>query len=128
MHSQKTVPGRSFACFDHKRAPKTCLAIFLALGLSACGGGSTDEPVTAAESGTATETATATESAFRRPRSPESAGQSSIPTTIVATSTPTAPPVASDRAPLGVNLEGLWDWARLQPFADAMKSARPWGT
>jgi hypothetical protein len=34
----------------------------------------------------------------------------------------------ADRAPLGVNVEGLWDWARLQPFVDLMKSSRPWGT
>lgn len=34
----------------------------------------------------------------------------------------------ADRAPLGVNLEGLADWSRLQPFVDLMKSARPWGT
>jgi len=31
-------------------------------------------------------------------------------------------------APLGVNLEPLADWSRLQPFVDVMKSARPWGT
>jgi hypothetical protein len=34
----------------------------------------------------------------------------------------------ADRAPLGVNLEGVADWSRLQPFVDLMKSARPWGT
>ncbi|MEJ5991833.1 hypothetical protein WG902_17645 [Ramlibacter sp. PS3R-8] len=34
----------------------------------------------------------------------------------------------ADRAPLGVNLEGLSDWSRLQPYVDLMKSARPWGT
>ena len=34
----------------------------------------------------------------------------------------------ADRAPLGVNVEGVADWSRLQPFVDLMKSARPWGT
>lgn len=34
----------------------------------------------------------------------------------------------ADRAPLGVNLESVADWSRLQPFVDLMKSARPWGT
>jgi hypothetical protein len=29
--------------------------------------------------------------------------------------------------PLGVNLEGVADWARLTPFADLMKSSRAWG-
>ena len=32
------------------------------------------------------------------------------------------------KAPLGVNLEGLHDWSRLQPFVDMMKTSRPWGT
>jgi hypothetical protein len=32
------------------------------------------------------------------------------------------------KAPLGVNLEGLSDWARIQPFVDLMKTSRPWGT
>lgn len=35
---------------------------------------------------------------------------------------------STSSAPLGVNLEGISDWARLQPFVDLMKSARPWGT
>lgn len=36
--------------------------------------------------------------------------------------------VSAPSAPLGVNLEGVSDWARLQPFVNIMKSARPWGT
>jgi hypothetical protein len=28
---------------------------------------------------------------------------------------------------IGVNLEGVDDWARLSPFVDLMKSSRPWG-
>ncbi|MBL0392012.1 hypothetical protein JJ685_12800 [Ramlibacter monticola] len=85
------------------------------------------------EAETATEPATATESATAGPRtlptSPTTAVAASTDTTLaVAALSATALPVASDRAPLGVNLEGLWDWARLQPFADTMKSSRPWGT
>lgn len=40
----------------------------------------------------------------------------------------TSTPSQQEVAPLGVNIEGLWDWARLQPFVDLMKSSRPWGT
>lgn len=29
---------------------------------------------------------------------------------------------------VGVNLEGVKDWARMSPFTDLMKSSRPWGT
>ena len=37
-------------------------------------------------------------------------------------------PAAGPRAvEIGVNLEGINDWARLSPFVDLMKSARPWG-
>lgn len=36
--------------------------------------------------------------------------------------------VETGKAPLGVNLEGLSDWARIQPFVDLMKTSRPWGT
>ena len=46
MHIQKTVPGRSLVCFDHKWAPRALFAAVLALGLSACGGGGTEDPVT----------------------------------------------------------------------------------
>jgi hypothetical protein len=43
-------------------------------------------------------------------------------------STQVSPSKASGTPPLGVNLEGLSDWARLPPFVDAMKTSRPWGT
>lgn len=36
--------------------------------------------------------------------------------------------VAAKPPNVGVNLEGLADWARMKPFADLMKTARPWGT
>ena len=48
--------------------------------------------------------------------------------TALADSTAAALLATADRAPLGVNLEGLSDWSRLQPFVDQMKSSRPWGT
>jgi hypothetical protein len=35
---------------------------------------------------------------------------------------------SAGRPPLGVNLEGLSDYARISPFVDLMKTSRPWGT
>src|SRR5215213_5543185 len=43
-------------------------------------------------------------------------------------STQTTTSKVSGAPPLGVNLEGLADWARLPPFVDMMKTSRPWGT
>jgi hypothetical protein len=43
-------------------------------------------------------------------------------------STQTNTSKVSGAPPLGVNLEGLADWARLPPFVDMMKTSRPWGT
>jgi hypothetical protein len=39
-----------------------------------------------------------------------------------------APMPADGTVPMGVNLEGLSDYARLSPFVDLMKTSRPWGT
>jgi len=44
------------------------------------------------------------------------------------TPAPTPTPTPSGAAQLGVNLEGLSDYSRLQPFVDLMRSARAWGT
>jgi hypothetical protein len=44
----------------------------------------------------------------------------------VTAATPTTEPAG--RPPLGVNLEGLADWARMSPFVDLMKTSRAWGT
>jgi hypothetical protein len=44
----------------------------------------------------------------------------------VTATTPTTEPAG--RPPLGVNLEGLADWARMSPFVDLMKTSRKWGT
>lgn len=38
------------------------------------------------------------------------------------------PPRRAETVPLGVNIDGPLDWGREQPFADAMKEARPFGT
>ena len=40
----------------------------------------------------------------------------------------TSPVPVSDRVPVGVNIESLSDFSRLQPFVDMMKSARVWGS
>jgi len=52
-------------------------------------------------------------------------GVSSTPST---TTTSTTSTTATGNSSLGVNLENLADWARLQPFVDLMKTARPWGS
>jgi hypothetical protein len=43
------------------------------------------------------------------------------------TTTQATPSKAAGAPPLGVNLEGLSDWARLPPFVDMMKTSRVWG-
>jgi hypothetical protein len=48
------------------------------------------------------------------------------PTT--TTPTTTTPTTTTGLPPIGVNIEGLVDWARLSPFVDLMKTARPWGS
>jgi hypothetical protein len=50
------------------------------------------------------------------------------PTPTSPTTSPTSPTTTTGSLPIGVNLEGLSDWARLQPFVDLMKTARPWGS
>jgi hypothetical protein len=61
------------------------------------------------------------------------------PTTTTTTLTPTAPTTTTTTVPttttgstalasVGVNLEAVADYARLQPFADLMKSSRRWGS
>ena len=105
-------------------------AVALLLLAGGCGGG-----------GEPQDTAPQAQSARKKPRQPvqepvtEPAPE---PVPLTADETTATPEVAAataaallasaDRAPLGVNLEGLWDWARLQPFVDLMKSSRPWGT
>jgi hypothetical protein len=55
------------------------------------------------------------------------ASATGVTATPSTTPTPTSTSSAGNRS-LGVNLEGLSDWARLQPFVDLMKTARPWGS
>ncbi|HEY0824849.1 MAG TPA: hypothetical protein VGD76_13760, partial [Ramlibacter sp.] len=71
---------------------------------------------------TATGTSATTDSTTSTTTAPAPAPVSS-PTT-----TPSGSTTVSDRVPLGVNLEGLEDYARLQPFVDMMRTARAWGS
>lgn len=99
-------PRRSVARFGMERAV-VALGLGLSLLVAGCGGGGGgSEPDTPAPA-----TNAATETA-------ETAG------TITTASVPSA----SSLAPIGVNIEGLSDWARLQPFVDLMKSSRHWGS
>jgi hypothetical protein len=41
---------------------------------------------------------------------------------------PTRSVSPSEKAPFGVNLEALTDWARISPFVDMMKTSRVWGS
>jgi hypothetical protein len=94
------------------KAVAAAMALGLAVLSAGCGGGAGG----AAEPG-----AMAAEAAFDEDQ--PSAQRADLPSSTAAELASTA-----DRAPLGVNLEGVSDWARLQPFVDLMKSARPWGT
>jgi hypothetical protein len=97
----------------------TTLLLSLSLLMAGCGGG--DDNESAADDAADTNQLSAL------------SGKSRDSTRTPSTK-PTRPPKNStvapttERAPLGVNVEGLWDWARLQPFVDLMKSSRPWGS
>jgi hypothetical protein len=49
-------------------------------------------------------------------------------TTKTGTGISSTPTARANLVPLGVNIEGLADYARLQPFVDMMKTARVWGS
>jgi hypothetical protein len=128
MEPNFRLDRRSFAVFQRAWPQKAALAAALAMTLvaSGCGGGGGDPQSDTASSpdaqalskrkgGSTTTTTTTTTSPTTTTTTTTS------PTTTTTTST-------SDRTPMGVNVEGLWDWARLQPFVDVMKSSRPWGT
>lgn len=87
---------------DNWRKPGAAGVLFsLCFAVSSCGGGATSSPADA----------TAT-----------------VGTSTAGTSVSSKPKARADLVPLGVNIEGLADWARLQPFVDMMKSARAWGS
>jgi hypothetical protein len=140
-----TRVGRSFAVFGSFWPGKAACAVALGIGLlSGCGGGDVADETAGAQEAqmeplersakkgdgnkrwpTSTpETSTTTTTTTPTTTSPTT----STTTTTTTTTSPTGTVPVSDRAPLGVNIEGLWDWARLQPFVDLMKTSRPWGT
>lgn len=129
---------------------KTAMAAALGLGLlvSGCGGGGDAEEPARADLASGAQQAAMEDEAI-----PDASVEDDIPDASADTSADVAAEdeaadlaemslaVAADasqprpaalastaRAPLGVNLEGVSDWARLQPFVNLMKSARPWGT
>ena len=141
--------GRSFSGNDRSWAKKATFAsaLLLALLASGCGGGSTEETQASAAAAQAkADPAKQEQSEASEPEQldaaqqleiaaasdPEGTGQADV--ALAAVTRAAAPPPSAalaldpTRAPLGVNLEGLHDWARLQPFVDLMKTARPWGT
>ena len=131
MHDAQRAAGRSFAQTDLFRVRKACLAAALALGLSACGGGGGGDAAGPSASTAGTQPNSSTSAPEPTAGLDAAAGGSNSSEQWVGPDSPIAAavlPIATDRAPLGVNLEGLSDWARLQPFVDVMKTSRPWGT
>jgi hypothetical protein len=67
-------------------------------------------------------------------KTPQGGPKSQTSTPTSPTTSPTSPTTSptptttTGGAMMGVNLEGLSDWARLSPFVDMMKTSRPWGT
>ncbi|MDB5915005.1 MAG: Cellulose-binding domain protein [Ramlibacter sp.] len=105
------------------RMKRLGLLVAAAMAVASCGGGGSNE-------GTDEQGASNLAPA---PAPASSTPAAAAPTSPVAgpASVPVLPPVIArrpDAPPLGVNLEALDDWARLQPFADLMKTSRPWGT
>lgn len=129
---------------------KTAIAAALGLGLlvSGCGGGDSDAPQAAAPASQAAAPAaqerqaeaatdemvpdasvTDEERAEAAEAEAEARGEAAGTSADSAEEAPVrAAMLAPAGAPLGVNLEGVTDWSRMQPFVDLMKSARPWGT
>jgi hypothetical protein len=141
----------SFTTGPQGWASKTAIAAVLGLGLlvTGCGGGGQGDEPQAAELAAAGEKVAPEEAVpFDEPmnddpsvattQAPGDASQATVEAAALATPTgeaateEAAPQPAAllnpGRAPLGVNLEGLWDWSRLHPFVDLMKASRPWGT
>jgi hypothetical protein len=137
--------GRSFSRNISSWAKKAAFAstLLLAVIASGCGGGDTEpqaqanaaakaqaEPAAVeqqeakAQEQQELDTAQQIELAFEQ--QPESTAPIKLASGPVAHAL--AAPTDLTKAPLGVNLEGLSDWARLQPFVDLMKTSRPWGT
>jgi hypothetical protein len=147
--------GRSFSRNERSWARKATFAsaLLLALLASGCGGGSTEETQASAAAAQAkAEPGQQEQAEASQPEPLDAAQELEIAAEAEAETDPESPvraaaapvamalapapmkraaaalPLDPSRAPLGVNLEGLYDWARLQPFVDLMKTARPWGT
>lgn len=141
-----------FAIQHESWVRKTALAAALGLGLlvSACGGGGESNPNEAAQLAKGEEQAAAGDEQLPADEEQLAAGEDEatanedeypdasieddggLPDVELSAASEAQPQPAAllsaTTAPLGVNLEGVSDWARLQPFVDLMKSARPWGT
>lgn len=125
---------------------KAAFATALAFGVlaSGCGGGAETE---AMQSATAAKAPQAAEAPAQQDDAAPEAAMASADVTVETEAQEDLDPVAEQegaqraallrapatitetgKAPLGVNLEGLADWARIQPFVDLMKTSRPWGT
>ncbi|MEJ5990296.1 hypothetical protein WG902_09880 [Ramlibacter sp. PS3R-8] len=136
--------GLSFSRNQLDWARKAAFASALLLGLLAgCGGGGETEVAQAAD---AAKAANAPKAAMAAQQAPDAVDGAAADPAAAAAEEDLEPAeeqeraqraallraptlaAASGRAPVGVNLEGLYDWARLQPFVDLMKTARPWGT
>lgn len=106
------------------RTMKFGVLMAAALAVSCCGGGGSAQGSSLgdalAKGGSANSNSVANNTA--------STTGSTTTTTSGSTSTTTATATSTSRPPMGVNVEGLSDWARLQPFVDMMKTSRPWGT
>lgn len=134
MNSNRWDDRRSHTRFA-RRWPKMAslgASVGIAALLAACGGGG-DDPQSGAgmveqkpKNRTTTTTTTATTTSDTSTSTTTSPSTSTSTTTSPSTSTTTTS--TSGRAPLGVNLEGVKDYARLQPFVDMMKTARVWGS
>ncbi|WP_332827671.1 hypothetical protein, partial [Ramlibacter sp.] len=125
---------------------KAAFATALVFGVLASGCGGGEEPE-AAQSATASRTMNATQAGSPDAEAAPQAAMEADAATAQAEEEEELEPLAlqegaqraallrasatiaeTGKAPLGVNLEGLADWARIQPFVDLMKTSRPWGT
>jgi hypothetical protein len=127
MEPNIRLDRRSFALNERAWRQKAAWAIALAMSFAVGGCGGGDDAATASG---ADPLALSKRKADPKSGTQDPTSTTSTPTTSTTTATTTTTNTASgsDRTPMGVNVEGLWDWARLQPFVDVMKSSRPWGT
>lgn len=97
-------------CNEWRKLGAIGLMLTLSVTVIGCGGGGTSSPANAAA------------------QNPQTATIGTPNSTRVTTGNPSTSIARANLAPLGVNIEGLADYARLQPFVDMMKTARVWGS